>query len=281
MSESPHASDAADLARRIRVRCLKMVHAAKCSHIGSCLSAADVLGNLYAWWLRIDPDRPQWRERDRFILSKGHAAAALYSVLALKGFFPTDWLASYSGDGTKLGGHATHKGIPGVEVSTGALGHGLPLAVGMAIGLNRDGLRSRVAVLMGDGECQEGSVWEAAWFAARHRLTNLVAVVDHNRIQAFGRLTDVMGDISLARRWEGFGWRVLDIDGHDHDQIASALATASSEGDRPTVIIARTVKGKGVSFMEDDLLWHYKPPDDNQLAAALAEIEADRALPRA
>lgn len=265
---------ARQLAGAIRRQALRMVHHARASHIGGCLSVTDLLAGLYSGWLRVDPARPDWVDRDRFILSKGHAAAALYACLAEVGFFPESWLDSYCADGTQLGGHVTHHGVPGVEVSTGSLGHGLPIGGGMALALKQDGRPSRVVVLLSDGECDEGSNWESALLAPHLKLDNLVAIIDFNKIQALGRVDDVVPLAPLADKWRAFRWMVREIDGHDHDQIASALSEVPFAPDCPSLIIAHTVKGKGVSYMEDRLAWHYKSPSDEQLAQALAEIDA-------
>ena len=260
----------AELARAIRADALRMVHRAKASHIGSSLSMADLLAVLYGGVLRVDPARPDWPERDRFILSKGHGAAAAYAVLAEAGFFPLEWLETYCQDGSRLAGHLT-RGVPGVELSTGSLGHGLPVGCGMALAAKHDAAPYRVFVLLSDGELDEGSNWEAILFAPHHKLDNLVAIVDYNKIQSFGSVAQVLDLDPLAEKWRAFGWAVREIDGHDHAQIAGTLAGVPFEPGRPSAIIAHTVKGKGVSFMEDLLAWHYKSPDDQQLATALAE----------
>jgi transketolase len=264
----------AELARRIRAHSLRMVHAARASHVGSCLSIAEILAVLYARTLRVDPARPSWPERDRFILSKGHAAAALYAVLAETGFFPPEWLASYCADGSPLLGHVT-SGVAGVELSTGSLGHGLPVGCGLALAAKRGGERHRVVVLLSDGELDEGSSWEAALFAPQHGLDNLVAIVDYNRIQSFGRVQEVLELDPLADKWRAFRWDVVEVDGHDVAALERALAPREG-GRRPLAVVAHTVKGKGVSFMEDQLLWHYRSPDADQLRQALAEIESAR-----
>lgn len=236
----------------------------------------DLLAVLYFSTLRIDPPRSDWKDRDRFILSKGHGAAAIYATLAHRGFFPVDRLSTYCADGTFLAGHVTHHGVPGVEVSTGSLGHGLPIGCGMALAGLRARQSYRVFVLLSDGECDEGSTWEAALFAPHHKLDNLVAIIDYNKIQSFGRVKDVLDLEPLADKWRSFGWSVCEVNGHDHTQIHHALEHVPLELGRPSAVIAHTVKGKGVRFMEDDLLWHYRPPDAKQLAQALAELEADR-----
>ena len=264
------------LAGKIRSTTLRMVHRARASHIGSCLSAADLLAVLYGEVLRVDPKRPDLPDRDRFILSKGHAAAVLYAVLAERGFFPKDWLDRYCCNGAELAGHVDHHGVPGVEVSTGSLGHGLGIGCGMALAGKTDARAGRVFVLLSDGECDEGSTWEAALFAPQHRLDNLVAIVDHNGIQSFGTVKDVLDLTPLAEKWRAFRWCVREIDGHEHEQILETLSSLPIEDGKPTAIIAHTVKGKGVSFMENELAWHYKSPDRRQLDRALCELEQDQ-----
>lgn len=264
--------DPSSVARNIRVRVARMIHRAKSSHIGSAFSMADLLAVLYTKTLRIDPDRPDWAERDRFVLSKGHACAPLYAILAMRGFFPEDWLDDFYSDGAHLAGHATHVGVPGVEVSTGSLGHGLPIACGMALVGKRDGSAYRVFTLLSDGECDEGSVWEAALFAPHHRLDNLIVIVDYNKIQSLGTVKEVLDLEPLAAKWQAFGWAVREIDGHDVREIERVLTTAPFEAGKPTCVVAHTVKGKGVSFMENKLLWHYRSPDDDEMARALAEL---------
>jgi transketolase len=269
--QNPHSSVA--FANRIRRRVLEMICRAKSSHIGSVFSVVDVLAVLYDQILRVDPVRPDWRERDRFILSKGHACAGLYAALAERGFFPESWLEEFFSDGGRLAGHATHWGVPGVEVSSGSLGHGLSLGCGMAVAGKHDGLGYRVFVLLSDGECDEGSTWEAALFAPHHGLDNLVAIVDYNKIQSFGRVADVLDLDPFAAKWESFGWSVCEIDGHDHAQIVNSLNSIPRTNGKPTCIVAHTVKGKGVSFMEDKVLWHYRCPDAEERRLAFAELE--------
>jgi len=249
-----------------------MTHKASASHVGTCLSIADILAVLYEGILRVDPKNPDWPDRDRFILSKGHGAAAIYAVLAEYGFFPKEWLETYCQDGARLPGHITSLGIPGVEVSTGSLGHGLPIGCGMALAGKQDGQPYRIFVLLSDGECDEGSTWEAVLFAPHHKLDNLVAIVDHNKIQAFGMVQEVLDLKPLANKWRAFRWAVREIDGHDYSQIEDALQSIPFKPGRPSCIIAHTVKGKGVSFMENQLAWHYKSPDTEQLRQALAEL---------
>jgi transketolase len=260
-----------EFARNIRAEAVKMVQRAKASHIGGALSMADLLAVLYGEILRAQPDNPGWKGRDRFILSKGHACSALYAALALSGFFPVDELATYGQDGSRLMAHASHK-IPGVEFSTGSLGHGLPFGCGKALAAKRRGLPFRTFVLLSDGELDEGSNWEAILFAPQHRLDNLVAIADCNGIQSLGSVTDVLELAPLAEKFRAFRWAVREIDGHDHAAIRSALSAVPWEPGKPSFLIARTIKGKGVDFMENNLLWHYKSPDAAQAAEALRQL---------
>jgi transketolase len=260
------------LATRIRSHALRMTHRAGSSHIGSCLSVADLLAVLYGGIMNIDPSQPEIPERDRFILSKGHAAAALFAVLAERGFFPLEWLDRFYQDGSHLPGHVT-KGVPGIEVSTGSLGHGLPISCGMALAGKYDGRSSRIIALLSDGECDEGSTWEAALFAPYHHLDNLIAIVDYNKIQSFGRVEEVLDLNPFAEKWSAFGWVVREIDGHDYKEIEQVLLSAPFEAEKPSCIIAHTIKGKGVSFMENELAWHYMPPSEDELHQALLELE--------
>lgn len=258
------------------MHCVRMTGSANASHIGSALSAADLLAVLYGRVLRYDPRRPDRPDRDRCILSKGHGCTALYAVLAESGFFPVGWLDDFYQDGSPLAGHATHKGVPGVEVSTGSLGHGLSLSVGMAIAAKRASMLYRVFCVLSDGECDEGSTWEAALFAPQHRLDNLVAIIDYNKIQSFGAVKDVIDLEPLAAKWRAFGWAVREVDGHDIPALEEALTAIPYEQGRPSCVVAHTVKGKGVSFMEHQLLWHYRAPRDETMAQALAELEEPR-----
>jgi transketolase len=269
---SSESEQSAALAKKIRLHALHMIHRAKSSHLGSAYSMADLLAVLYGRILRIDPHKPDAADRDRFVLSKGHACAALYAVLAERGFFPQEWLQNFYQDGAPLAGHATHVGVPGVEVSTGSLGHGLPLACGMALVGKRDRQAYRVFTLLSDGECDEGSTWEAALFAPHHGLDNLIAIIDYNQIQSLGTVKEVLDLEPFAAKWKAFGWAVREIDGHDCAQIEHALISLPFESGKPTCVIARTVKGKGVSFMENKLLWHYRSPDANEMALAQAEL---------
>jgi transketolase len=275
MQHLPDIDQLKRVANTLRVHALRMVHGAGSSHIGSCLSIADLLSCLYWNTLRVDPCNPDWSERDRFILSKGHAAAILYAALAERGFFPVAELESYSSDGSRLTGHAS-TGVPGVELSTGSLGHGLPVACGLALAAKRDSCPSRTFVLVSDGELDEGSNWEGILFAPQHQLDNLVLIVDYNKIQSFGRTADILDLDPLAEKFRAFRWAVAEIDGHDMAQVSHALLTLPLESGKPTVIVARTVKGKGVSYMEDLLTWHYKSPDADQLQRALEELRLER-----
>jgi transketolase len=263
----------ADLAKRVRKHALMMTSRANASHIGSSLSSVDVLAMLYGKVMRYDPARPDWAERDRFIMSKGHACSAVYAMLAECGFIGHDWLDTYCQDGARLAGHVTHTGVPGVEVSTGSLGHGLSLGAGMALALKRDGKSQRVFVVISDGECDEGSVWEAALFAPHHKLDNLTVIVDYNKIQSLGRVKEVIDLDPLVDKWHAFGWGAIELDGHDLTALDGAFASLPFESGRPSCIVAHTVKGKGVSYMEDKLKWHYSAPKGDELTQALAEVE--------
>jgi len=266
----------AELALRIRRHVVVMTNRANASHIGSCLSMADFLAVLYARTLRYDPASPEWPDRDRFILSKGHGCAALYAVLAECGFFPLEWLETYYLDGTRLAGHATHKGTPGVEMSTGSLGHGLPVASGICLAAKRDGLSNRAFVVLSDGECDEGSNWEAALFAPHHKLDNLTVIIDYNKIQSLGNVKDVIDLEPLAEKWRAFGWATRELDGHDIGALETALSQVPFEPGRPSCIVAHTIKGKGVSFMENKLQYHYTPPRGDELQRALEELDGSR-----
>jgi len=266
--------DPRDLARRIRSHVLRMCHRAKASHVGSGLSVADILAVLYGQSLQYDPANADWADRDRLIISKGHAAAAVYAALAEVGFFSVDWLDRFCESGQPLGGHVTRHGVPGVEASTGSLGHGLGMACGLALFAKRRGLNWRTYAVLSDGECDEGSVWEAALFAPHHGLDNLFAIVDYNKIQSFGSVSDVLELEPLAQKWSAFNWRVHEINGHDTAQLSQVFNHIPPDEGKPTVIIAHTIKGKGVSFMEGKLEWHYKSPNDQELRRALEELEA-------
>ncbi len=261
-----------ELARRIRYYTLLMVHRAKSSHIGTDYSAAELLAVLYGKILRVDPENPNWSERDRFILSKGHGCAAFYATLAERGFFPLEWLDTFYQNGSLLAGHVTHTNVPGVEVSTGSLGHGLSIGAGMALAAKRDGKSYRIFCLLSDGECDEGSTWEPILFASQHKLDNLIAIVDYNKIQSLGWVKEVMDLEPFGDKWRAFGWAVREIDGHNLDEIEEKLSSVPFEQGRPNCVIAHTVKGKGVSFMENKLLWHYRSPQGEEFEAALQEL---------
>jgi len=252
------------LTTKIRTHVLEMTHNAKCSHVGSCLSIADILAVLYGKILNVRPNEPSWEGRDKFVLSKGHACAALYAVLAERGFFPMEWLDKFYQD--LLSGHASHY-VPGVDVSTGSLGHGLSIGCGMAMAT-----KSKVYALLGDGDCNEGATWEAAMFASQHQLRNLVVIVDYNKLQALGKTKRILNLGSLGNKWASFGWRVIETNGHNLSRIESALKNIPKWTRRPSCIIAHTVKGKGVSFMENKVEWHYKYPNDEELKLALGEL---------
>jgi transketolase len=253
-----------------RVQVLRMVVGAGLGHLGGDLSILDVLTTLYGAVLRVDPLDPTWVDRDRMIMSKGHCSEALYATLAWAGFFSPAELATFNRPGSALNGHPNRNHVPGVETNTGALGHGLPVAVGCAIGVRLRGSSSRVFVVLGDGELQEGSNWEAAMTASHRGLDNLTAVVDRNRLQQGARTEATNALDPLGDKWSAFGWHVVEVDGHDHLGLRDALVSTS--GGRPTCVIANTTKGKGVSFMADRVEWHHKVPTVEQLDAALTEL---------
>ncbi|NLN83907.1 MAG: transketolase [Firmicutes bacterium] len=262
-----------NIAKEIRREIVKMTAAAKSGHPGGSLSLAEIMEVLYFEEMKIDPAQPDWPERDRFVLSKGHATPVLYSTLALRGFFPKEELKNFRQIDSILQGHPDMKGIPGVDFSTGSLGQGLSGAVGMALAARLDKNNSRVYAVIGDGECQEGQIWEAAMAAAHYKLANLTVILDYNNLQICGKVDEVMDIGPIAEKWQAFGWRVIETDGHDLDTIRQAIKMAQAEESCPTIIIAHTIKGKGVSFMENDPDWHGRAPNQEQLALALAELE--------
>ncbi|MBV8674319.1 MAG: transketolase [Acidobacteriaceae bacterium] len=266
------AIHARQLARRIRIHSLRMTNSGGASHIGAIFSSADILAVLYAGVLHVDPRDPNLPTRDRFILSKGHAGAALYAALAERGFFPVARLQTHYQDGSELCGHVSHK-LPGVDLSTGSLGHGLSVAAGMAYAARQEGRSHRVFCLLSDGECNEGSTWEAILFAAHHGLDNLVAIVDFNRIQGLAPISDVIGLAPFAEKWSAFGWKVREVDGHSHEALTNAFTAIPFQSGQPNCVLAHTIKGKGVSFMENTVLWHYRIPKGAEFADALAELE--------
>lgn len=261
-----------EIARLLRRDVIEMIHRRGAGHPGGSLSAAEIITALFFHHLRIDPSRPAWPERDRFILSKGHACATLYAAMARCGFFPLEELCTWGQIGGRLQAHPDRLKTPGVEMTTGLLGHGLAVGAGLALAARLDGLEYHTYVLMGDGECQAGVVWEGANVAAKYKLANLTVIVDYNGVQLDGPLHEIMPLEPFADKWRAFNFAVLEIDGHNTRQILEALDTAENIHDRPTVIIAHTVKGKGVSFMENKSEWHGKPPNDAEFAQAMAEL---------
>ena len=261
------------IALRIRRAIIEMTHAAKSGHPGGSLSSVEILTALYFAIMRIDPERPDWEDRDRFVLSKGHVSPALYAALALRGYFPENALFEFRRIDSMLQGHPDMKSTPGVEMSSGSLGLGFSAACGMALAARLDKRDCRVYTLIGDGEAQEGIIWEASMAAAHYRLDNLTAFLDHNGLQIDGPNEEVMSVEPLAAKWKAFGWEVLQVDGHSFEQIMDAVAKAKATKGRPTIIIAKTTKGKGVSFMENAAEWHGKAPGDQEKDAALKELE--------
>lgn len=265
----------AKVANEVRKGVVTGVHAAKSGHPGGSLGAADIMTYLYFEEMNIDPADPHKADRDRFVLSKGHAAPGLYSVLAHRGYFPVEELETLRHIGSRLQGHPNMNDAPGIDMSTGSLGQGISAAVGMALAAKHWGDSYRVYTLLGDGECEEGQVWEAAMFAGNHALDNLVAVVDHNGLQIDGTIDEVNSAMPLADKFRAFKWHVIELaDGNDMAQIAAAFAEAREVDGAPVAIIAETVKGKGVSFMENQVGWHGKAPNDEQFEQAMAELAA-------
>lgn len=268
----PHRADSRRAGVWVRRQVLEMIAHAGKGHIGGSFSCADILIALYSSVLRVDPSEPRRADRDRFIFSKGHSSEALYAVLALNGFIPPAVLSSYGDAGSVLGSHVD-RNVPGIELSTGSLGHGLGVAAGIALAARLAAWRFHTFALMGDGECYEGSVWEAAMFCHQHGLGNLTAVVDRNRQITLSYTEDCNRFEPFAEKWRAFGWEVHEVDGHDHEALVSALSAARArESDRPRLIIAHTVKGKGVSFMEGNLQWHHNVPRGAQLEQARKEL---------
>lgn len=259
-----------DAAKCVKKLVFDVVHETQTHHVGSITSCLDILVALYFGIMDIDPENPNKEGRDRFILSKGHAALAQYATLTVRGYCAVESLNHFGKDGSVIGGHPDRHCLPGIEVSTGSLGHGLPIGAGMALAAKRDGAPGRTFVLLSDGECNEGTVWEAAQFAGHHHLDNLVAIIDHNGLQAFGRTKEVLHPGSLADRFESFGWQALEVDGHDLAQLLAVLG-APSDG-RPRVVVAQTLKGKGLSEMENTLESHYSTLDKDQHERAVAKL---------
>ena len=268
-----------EVARRIRVEIVRSVYHARAGHLGGPLSAADILAALYFHVMRIRPDEPDWPDRDRFILSKGHSSIALYATMALRGYLPVEELLTFDAAHSRLQGHPDMTRLPGLDMSSGSLGMGISAAMGMALGARLTGKDVRAWVMLGDGECQEGEVWEAAMAAPRYRLDNLIAIIDHNKLQQYGWPGDgpdgrvppqVPGE--LAAKWAAFGWRVLELDGHDMPAVVRVLREAELGDGRPTAIIAHTVKGKGVSYMEGHWFWHTRTIKPEEFEIAMAEL---------
>ena len=279
-SSVPIGCDLAEVRRRatrLRQHIVRVSHQSQTGHVGTALSCADIVAALYFGVMRVDPANPLWPDRDRFILSKGHGCAALYAALAERGFFPIEELDTFRRLGSRLQGHPDMSKLPGVEMTAGSLGHGLAAGLGMALGLKMDDRPGRVYVIIGDGESQEGLIWEAALAAPRFGLGNLVAIVDHNGWQSGGAVGTTVPLEPLADKWRAFGWRTVEVDGHDLDALVDAFARAADVADRPTAIIAHTTKGKGVSFMENDNIWHAKAPSATELETALRELAIDLA----
>ena len=267
---------------KVRMGIIESTHAAKCGHPGGSMSAAELFTYLYNKELNVDPANPKWEDRDRFVLSKGHTAPGLYAALAHRGFFPVEDLLTLRKVGSYLQGHPNMNSVPGVDMSTGSLGQGISTACGMALAAKVQGKTHRVYTLLGDGETQEGQVWEACMFASHYKLDNLCVIIDNNGLQIDGNVADVMSPYPYKEKLEGFGFHVEAIDGHDFEQMEAAFAHAKTVKGKPSAIVMKTVKGKGVSFMEDDAGWHGKGPNDaecetamNELRAALAELEAE------
>jgi transketolase len=272
MSTTASVSELQGVAAELRGQVIKMSHEAGTPHLGSALSCLDLLTAAYWTALRIDPKNPGDPDRDRFILSKGHAASALYAVLAKRAFFPSDWLDDFAKHGSPLAEQPSPGCAPGVELATGSLGHGLPVALGLALAAQIKGQAYRVFVVLSDGECNEGSVWEAALLAPALKLDRLVVMIDFNKWQATGRSEEVTGLSPLRAKWEAFGWHAIEVDGHDMTALTEALGDVPHPGGKPLAIICHTIKGKGVSFMEDDNNWHYRIPKREEVNRAFAEL---------
>ena len=282
LPDEPDAAEIArleDAARRIRVEVVRAVNHARAGHLGGPLSAADILAALYFSVMRIRPGEPDWPDRDRFILSKGHSSIGLYAAMALRGYFPVEELLTFDAAHSRLQGHPDMTRLPGLDMSSGSLGMGISAAMGMALGARLTGKGVRAWVMLGDGECQEGEVWEAAMAAPRYGLDNLVAIIDHNKLQQYGWPGDgpdgrmppqVPGE--LAGKWAAFGWRVLEVDGHDMPAILRVLGEATRGDGRPTAVVAHTVKGKGVSYMEGRYFWHTRTIKPEEFQIAMAEL---------
>lgn len=259
-------------AKELRIYAVEMIHRRGAGHPGGALSSAEIVSALFFHHLRIDPYQPEWESRDRFILSKGHACAILYPSLAKRGYFPIEELKTWGHIGSRLQGHPDRIKTPGVEMTTGCLGHGISIGAGLCLAGKIRGLDYHTYVLVGDGECQSGILWEGVMLAAKHKLSKLTAIVDYNKVQLDGKIEDIMPLEPLKNKWESFNWRVLEIDGHNMGEILDSLDRTREARDRPTVIIAHTVKGKGVSFMEGKSQWHGKAPNDDEFKQAIEEL---------
>ena len=258
---------------KVRRHIIDEVHSAQAGHPGGSLSSADIMTEIYFEQMNVDPKNPSWEDRDRFVLSKGHCSPALYAVLAEKGFFPKEDLIQFRHTGSYLQGHPSMKDVPGVDMSTGSLGQGLSAANGMAVAAKMDGKNYRVYTVMGDGEIEEGQIWEAAMFAAHYKLDNLCAVVDFNGLQIDGKITDVMSSLPIDKKFEAFGWNVILVDAHDFDSLRDGFNKAKECKGKPTVLVAKSVKGKGISFMENQASWHGVAPNDEQYEMAVSELD--------
>ena len=274
MNDRPTANELAATANRLRIRILKMAQKAGGGHIGGSYSVIDLLTGLYFRFMRHDPADPNWAERDRLVFSKGHSCLALYNVLAETGYFALADLDRYCVDDGLFHGHPKRGLTPGVEATTGSLGHGLPIAVGMALAAKLDGLDHRVVCVLGDGECNEGSVWEAFMAGAQHKLSNLIAIIDYNKMESLDTVANILSIEPLAGRLEKFGWAVREIDGNDMAEVLSVLDDLPFETNKPSMIVAHTIKGKGVSFMEGVSMWHYRGPTADEAKNALTELES-------
>ncbi len=261
-------------AQQLRLDALEMIHHRGQGHPGGALSAAEIIAALFFHHLRIDPDRPNWENRDRFILSKGHACAILYPALAGLGYFPMEDLKNWGHIGAHLQAHPDRLKTPGIEMTTGFLGHGISIGAGLCLSARLKGLDYHVYVLVGDGECQSGVLWEGVMTAAKYKLSNLTAILDYNKVQLDGPLNKIMPLEPIKEKWESFNWKTIEIDGHNIKEVLEALDKAKENKNKPTVIIAHTIKGKGVSFMENKAEWHGKAPDDNEYAQAVKELTA-------
>ena len=265
-------TDSEKLALLIRKDVLEMIHNSGASHIASALSVTDIVSVLYANILKYDVNNPNEETRDRLILSKGHAGSALYAALAEEGFFDKEELKTYYQNGSRLSGHVSQKNVPGIEFSTGSLGHGMSVAAGIAMAAKIDNKKFTSYVIVGDGECDEGAVWECALFANQFKLSNLVVIVDANGMQAMGKREEVMSLEPFEEKWKSFGWNAKTVDGHNHKELTDAILECK-HSNKPNVIIARTIKGKGISFMENELVWHYRPPMGEDYENAIKELE--------